>query len=97
MENVIIPNREIAVMAFDRLRRERKTDAAIRLAGTLLHSQSICLGIGDIDWEIDVAIQKCGGGPRTVYHGYSARFHFSQDTEMSEHRYKAIREELYGV
>lgn len=96
METVTIPNREIATMAFDRLRRERKTDAAIRLAGTLLHSQSICLGIGDTDWEIDIAIQECGGEPRTTYHGYSARFHFSRNTEMSEQRYNAIRNELYG-
>ena len=95
METVTIPNREIATMAFDRLRRERKADAAIRLAGTLLHSQSICLGIGDTDWEIDIAIQ-CGGEPRTTYHGYSARFHFSRNTEMSEQRYNAIRNELYG-
>ena len=96
METLKIPNMEIATMAFDRLRRERKTDAAIRLAGTLLHSQSICLGIGDTDWKIDTAIQECGGQPRTAYHGYSARFYFSRNTEMSEHRYNAIRNELYG-
>lgn len=83
-------------MAFDRLRKEKKTDAAIRLAGTMLHSASICLGIGDIDWDIDFAIQKCGGEPRTAYCGYTAKFHFSRETEMSEHRYRSIRQEIYG-
>lgn len=83
-------------MAFDRLRRERKTDAAIRLAASMLHSAYISLGIGDVDWDIDCAIQKCGGEPRTVYYGYTARFHFSRDTQMSEHRYNAIKNELYG-
>lgn len=96
MKNVTVPNREIATMAFDRLRKEKKTDAAIRLAGTMLHSTSICLGIGDTDWDIDLPIQQCGGEPRTAYHGYTARFHFLRETVMSEHRYRSIREEIYG-
>ena len=73
MKNVTISNREIATMAFDRLCKENKTDAAIRLAHAMLHSQSICL-----------------------YCGYAARFHFSRETEMSEHRYRSIRNEIYG-
>jgi hypothetical protein len=96
MKTVTISNREIATMAFDRLRREKKNDAALRLAGTMLHSTSICLGIGDTDWEIDLAIQKCGGEPRTNYCGYAARFHFSRETEMSELRYRHIKKDIYG-
>lgn len=96
MKNVTISNREIATMAFDRLRKERKTAAALRLAGAMLHGMSICLGIGDADWEIDLAIQKCGGEPRTNYYGYAARFHFSRETEMSEHKYRNIIKEIYG-
>ncbi|MCM1107948.1 MAG: hypothetical protein NC388_02700 [Clostridium sp.] len=96
MEILTIPNREIATMAFDRLRRERKTDAAIRLAASMLHSAYISLGISDVDWDIDCAIQKCGGEPRTVHYGYTARFHFSRDTEMSEHRYRSIIRDIYG-
>jgi hypothetical protein len=83
-------------MAFDRLCKENKTDAAIRLAHAMLHSQSICLGLGDMEWDIDLTIQKCGGEPRTNYCGYAARFHFSRETEMSEHRYRSIRNEIYG-
>lgn len=51
MKSVTISNREIATMAFDRLCKENKTDAAIRLAHAMLHSQSICLGLGDMEWE----------------------------------------------
>ena len=83
-------------MAFDWLRRERKTNAAIRLAASMLHSAYISLGIGDVDWNIDCAIQKCGGEPRTVYYGYTARFHFSRYTVMSGHRYRGIIRDIYG-
>ena len=58
MKSVTISNREIATMAFDRLCKENKTDAAIRLAHAMLHSQSICLGLGDMEWDIDLTIQK---------------------------------------
>lgn len=56
MDTVTISNREIALMAFDRLRKEDKTDSALKLARCMLHGTSISLGIGDIDWEIDRAI-----------------------------------------
>ena len=76
METTIkVPNREIAIRAFDHLRHERKTDSALRLAHHLLHYDRISIGIGEVDWEIDMAIQKFGGNPRTGYR-YSA--HFSQ-------------------
>ena len=62
METTIkIPNREIALAAFDRLRREKRKDAALRLAGCMLRGTYISLGIGDTDWEIDTALHKCGG------------------------------------
>lgn len=53
MEEIKISNRQIALMAFDRLRKEDKTDSALKLARCMLHGTSISLGIGDIDWEID--------------------------------------------
>ena len=62
-----IPNREIALAAFDRLRREKRKDAALRLAGCMLRGTYISLGIGDTDWEIDTALHKCGGEPKTGY------------------------------
>jgi hypothetical protein len=55
MEEIKISNRQIALMAFDRLRKEDKTDSALKLARCMLHGTSISLGIGDIDWEIDRA------------------------------------------
>ena len=51
-------NREIAIRAFDHLRQERKTDSALRLAHHLLHYDRISLGIGEVDWEIDMAIPE---------------------------------------
>jgi len=50
-------------MAFDKLCRENKKDSALRLAGCMLKHSYISLGIGDIDWEIDMAIRQCGGEP----------------------------------
>ena len=83
MEEIKISNRQIALMAFDRLRKEDKTDSALKLARCMLHGTSISLGIGDIDWEIDRAIQQCGGVPRTGYR-YTAYFHFNRNTEMAK-------------
>ena len=53
-----VSNREIAIRAFEHLRQERKTDSALRLAHHLLHYDLISLGIGEVDWEIDMAIPE---------------------------------------
>ena len=90
-----ISNRQIAMMAFDRLRKEDKKDSALKLARCLLRGTSISLGIGDIDWDIDMAIQQCGGEPRTGY-WYTAHFHFNRNTETEKERYDGIVKELYG-
>ena len=82
-----VSNREIAIRAFDHLRHERKSDSALRLAHHLLHYDRISLGIGEVDWEIDMAIQKFGGNPRTGYR-YSAHFSFNAETEMEKERYE---------
>ena len=95
MDTITIGNREIAMMAFDRLRREDKKDSALKLARCLLRNTSISLGIGDIDWDIDTAIRQCGGEPRTGYR-YTAYFHFNRKTEMDKERYDGIVKELYG-
>ncbi len=95
METMKISNRQIALMAFDRLRREDKKDSALKLARCLIQGTSISLGIGDIDWDIDMAIQQYGGEPRTGYR-YTAYFHFNRETEMEKERYDGIVKELYG-
>ena len=87
-----VPNREIAIRAFDYLRHERKTVPALRLAHHLLHHESISLGIGDTDWEIDTALHKCGGEPKTGY-GHMAHFHFDGETEMETEKYERLKEE----
>ena len=84
-----VSNREIAIRAFDLLRREQKKDSALRLAHHLLHYEHISLGIGEVDWEIDMAIQKCGGNPKTGYR-YTAHFSFKGETEMEKERYEEI-------
>ena len=71
METTVkIPNREIALAAFDRLRREKRKDAALRLAGCMIRGTYISLGIGDTDWEIDTALHKCGGEPKNRIRSY---------------------------
>ena len=95
MDTITIANREIALMAFDRLRKEDKTDSALKLARCMLQNASISLGIGDIDWDIDMAIRQCGGVPRTGYR-YTAYFHFNRNTEMAKEIYDKIVKELYG-
>ena len=90
METTIkVSKREIAIRAFGHLRKERKSDSALRLAHHLLHYDHISLGIGEVDWEIDMAIQKFGGNPRTGYR-YSAHFCFKGETEMEKERYEEI-------
>ena len=90
METTVkVPNREIAIRAFDYLRSEQKTDSALRLAHHLLHYDRISLGIGEVDWEIDMAIQKFGGNLRTGYR-YTAHFSFNAETEMEKERYEEI-------
>lgn len=95
MDRITIENKEIAMMAFDRLRRENKTDSALRLARCLLRDTGISLGIGETDWDIDTAIRQCGGEPRTGYR-YTAHFHFNRKTEMEKDKYDRIVKELYG-
>lgn len=94
-KTIRVSNREIALMAFDRLRRQQKTDAALRLAGCMLRYSSISLGIGDTDWDIETAIEKCGG-ELGIGRRYTAHFHFNYEREMEEEEYQAISRELYG-
>ena len=84
-----VSNREIAIRAFDYLRHKHKTYSALRLAHHLLHYDRISLGIGEVDWDIDMAIQKFGGSPRTGYR-YTAHFSFNAETEMEKERYEEI-------
>ena len=49
MDTITISNREIALMAFDRLRKDDRKDSALKLARCMLHGTSISLGIGDIE------------------------------------------------
>lgn len=92
METTIkVSNREIAIRAFDHLRQERKSDSALRLAHHLLHYDRISLGIGEVDWEIDMAIQKFGGNPRTGYR-YSA--HFRSETRKQGNPWLQTRQAM---
>lgn len=87
-----IPNREIAIKAFDYLRCEQKTAPALRLAHHLLHYERISLGIGEVDWEIDMALQRCGGNPQTGYR-YTAHFNFNSETKIEKEKYEKIFQE----
>ena len=41
MDTITISNREIALMAFDRLRKDDRKDSALKLARCMLHGTSI--------------------------------------------------------
>ena len=70
----------------------KRKDAALRLAGCMIRGTYISLGIGDTDWEIDTALHKCGGEPKTGY-GHMAHFHFDGETEMETEKYERLKEE----
>ena len=60
----------------------------------MIRGTYISLGIGDTDWEIDTALHKCGGEPKTGYgHGHMAHFHFDGETEMETEKYERLKEE----
>lgn len=80
---VKVPNRDIAIRAFDYLRHEHKTFSALRLAHHLLHHEGISLGIGD------TALQRFGGEPRSGY-GHSARFDFNGKTVMERDKFQQV-------
>ena len=54
-----ITKEEVAKLAFIKLRSEGNKDAALKLAAALLNTKGIILGIGDIDWNIQRAIDHC--------------------------------------
>ncbi len=70
---------------------KKRKDAALRLAGCMIRGTYISLGIGDTDWEIDTALHKCGGEPKTGY-GHMAHFHFDGETEMETEKYERLKE-----
>lgn len=90
--------KEIAKLAFIKLRGEDKKDAALRLAAALLDSKSISLGLGDIDWEIQNAIEYCAGQEKSPCHINSrgtATYYFEGEIEISEEHKEKLRVEFY--
>lgn len=69
-------NREIAIKAFDYLYGKGLNESAEKLLDCLNNSTYICLGVGDIDWEIEMAIQRFGGQVKVNNVGYMAKFYF---------------------
>lgn len=86
--------KEIAILAFDHLRGEKKTDAALALASALIKSQSITLGLGDTDWEIQSALEYCGYMPPTVSR-YRALMSFTGTVKLTDYTYRRLRAEFY--
>lgn len=89
-----IENVKIARMAFFKLYRDEKKDAALRLANCILSYDSIKLNLGDIDWEIEAAIEYCGGHT-SVGRKYMAAFNFRGITLIPEERYQSLIKEFY--
>ena len=91
--------KEIAKLAFIKLRGEGKKDSALRLAAALLDSSCISLGLGDIDWEIQDAIEYCAGKdqktPFCINSRGGATYYFEGEIEISEEQKEKLRVEFY--
>lgn len=91
---IAIDNMRIARMAFFRLYRDGQKDAALRLANCILSHDGIKLSVGDTDWEIEAAINYCGGHA-SVGSRYIASFSFTGKTDISEERCQSLVREFY--
>lgn len=87
-------NSQIAKLAFFKLYQDKKIDAALRLANCILSHDSITLGIGDVDWEIEIALNYCGAHP-SVGRKYMANFNFKGKTLLPEEQYASLMREFY--
>ena len=76
---------EIATKALDLLINNGSLDSAKRLSNAINKGNYISLDIGDIDWEIETALEKIGGYGCVVINrtGYWARFYFNKNYEMN--------------
>ena len=75
---------EIAKKALDLLMSNGSLDSAKRLSNAMDKGDYISLGLGDIDWEIQTALEKIGGYDCVVTNriGYCARFYFNKNYEI---------------
>lgn len=93
-EMVETDNSKIAKLAFFKLYQDKKKDAALRLANCIFSHDSITLSIGDIDWEIEIALNYCGAHP-SVGRRYMASFNFKGKTKLPEGHYESLMREFY--
>lgn len=91
---IAIDNAKIAKMAFFKLYRDGQKDAALRLANCILSHDVIKLSVCDTDWEIEAAINYCGG-QASVGRNYIASFNFTGKTMMPEERCQSLKREFY--
>ena len=75
----------IATKALDLLINNGSLDSAKRLSNAIDKGNYISLDIGDIDWEIETALEKIGGYGCVVTNriGYGARFYFNKTYEIN--------------
>ena len=76
---------EIAKKALDLLMSNGSLESAKRLSNAMNKGNYISLDMGDIDWEIETALEKIGGYDCVVTNriGYRARFYFNKNYEMN--------------
>ena len=76
---------EIAKKALDLLINNGSLESAKRLSNAINKGNYISLDIGDIDWEIETALEKIGGYGCVVINrtGYWARFYFNKTYEIN--------------
>lgn len=86
--------KEIGRLAFIKLRSEKKYEAALSLANSLLNNKSFTLGLGDTDWEIQDALRHCGYEPVTVSR-HRATMSLEGTVKLPDHIYNRLQIEFY--
>lgn len=71
--------REIAAKAYDFMLKYGQTESAARLKKALDTAEYITLSYGDVDWDIQTALEKYGATFHYTYPHNFARFTFDKD------------------
>ena len=93
-----LTKKEVGTLAFIKLRNDGNKDAALRLAAHLIDGKGISLGISNLDWEIQNAIDHCTNCNKPPYSTNDRGwiyFSFVGEVEISQEQEEKNRIEFY--
>lgn len=90
--------KEVCKMAFDYLLSEGKKDSALKIAKVLLNDRDVklSLGLNDIDWDIQTAIERCGAEVKSNWNGNIAFFNLEYYHILDEKKFNEMYDMLYS-